>query len=134
MQPDFRDAGSLDESSPTPLYLQLQHLIQQAVRSGKLRADEALPSERDLSRLLGISRVTVRKAIAGLVEKGMLKGPWVMGEQYTICDPYLYTIALWLEGDSVDLKTLPKVAAHMKRMADRPAVKKVMGEQQAKAA
>ena len=42
VQPDFRDAGSLDESSPTPLYLQLQHLIQQAVRSGKLRADEAL--------------------------------------------------------------------------------------------
>ena len=72
VQPDFRDAGSLDESSPTPLYLQLQHLIQQAVRSGKLRADEALPSERDLSRQLGISRVTVRKAIAGLVEKGML--------------------------------------------------------------
>ena len=69
-----------------------------------------------------------------LIEKGMLKGPWVMGEQYTVCDPYLYTIALWLEGDSVDLKTLPKVADHMKRMADRPAVKKVMGEQQAKAA
>ena len=69
-----------------------------------------------------------------LIENGMLKGPWVMGDQYTICDPYLYTISLWLEGDSVDLKGLPKVADHMKRMADRPAVKKVMGEQQAKAA
>lgn len=79
LQPDFRDAGSLDESSPTPLYLQLQHLIQQAVRSGKLRADEALPSERDLSRQLGISRVTVRKAIAGLVEKGMLVQRWGSG-------------------------------------------------------
>ena len=33
----------------------------------------------------------------------MLKGPWVMGEQYTICDPYLFTIAGWLEGDSVDI-------------------------------
>src|SRR6202000_419091 len=69
-----------------------------------------------------------------LVENSMLNGPWVMGEQYTICDPYLYTIALWLEGDSVDLKALPKIAEHMKRMAERPAVKKVMGEQQAKAA
>ena len=73
-------------------------------------------------------------AAVDLIEKGMLKGPWVMGEQYTICDPYLYTLSLWLEGDSVDLKTLPKVADHMKRMAERPAVKKVMGEQQAKAA
>jgi glutathione S-transferase len=73
-------------------------------------------------------------ACFALIENGMLRGPWVMGEQYTICDPYLYTISLWLEGDSVDLKTLPKVADHMKRMAERPAVKKVMGEQQAKAA
>jgi len=69
-----------------------------------------------------------------LIEKGMLKGPWVMGEQYSIADCYLYTIATWLEGDSVDLKTLPRVSEHMKRMAERPAVKKVMGEQQAKAA
>ena len=69
-----------------------------------------------------------------LIENSILKGPWVMGEQYTICDPYLYAIALWLDGDGVDLAALPKVAAHMKRMAERPAVKKVMGEQQAKAA
>ena len=69
-----------------------------------------------------------------LIEQSILKGPWVMGEQYTVCDPYLYTIALWLDGDGVDVAALPKVAAHMKRMAERPAVKKVMGEQQAKAA
>jgi len=69
-----------------------------------------------------------------LIEKGMLKGPWVMGDQYTVCDGYLYTVALWLEGDGIDLKTLPRVADHMKRMSERPAVKKVMGEQQAKAA
>ena len=65
----------------------------------------------------------VPKSMAGafeLIEKGMLKGPWVMGEQYTICDSYLYTVALWLEGDSVDLKTLPRVADHMKRMSERP--------------
>jgi glutathione S-transferase len=70
-------------------------------------------------------------ACFSLIEKNMLKGPWVMGEQYTICDPYLYTIELWLEGDSVDIKTLPRVADHMKRMNERAAVKKVMGEQKA---
>jgi glutathione S-transferase len=64
----------------------------------------------------------------------MLRGPWVMGEQYTVCDPYLYTIALWLEGDSVDLKSLPRVADHMQRMSERGAVKRVMEQQQAKAA
>ena len=30
-----------------------------------------------------------------LVEQDMLKGPWVMGETYTICDPYLFTLAQW---------------------------------------
>ena len=69
----------LDETNPTPLYLQLQRVIQDAVRAGKLKADEALPSERDLARQLGISRVTVRKAIAGLVEKGILVQRWGSG-------------------------------------------------------
>jgi glutathione S-transferase len=62
----------------------------------------------------------------GLIERDMLKGPWVMGDQFTICDPYLYTISGWLEGDGVDLATLPKVAAHRKRMEERPAVQKVL--------
>src|SRR6202048_1895572 len=64
-----------------------------------------------------------------LIERDMLKGPWVMGEQYTICDPYLFTLAQWLGGDSGDLSTLPRVIEHRKRMSERPAVRKVMAEQ-----
>jgi glutathione S-transferase len=70
-------------------------------------------------------------ACFALIERDMLKGPWVMGERYTICDPYLFTLAGWLEGDSVDIATLPKVADHRKRMAERPAVRKVLAEEQA---
>jgi glutathione S-transferase len=66
-----------------------------------------------------------------LIERNMLKGPWVMGESYTICDPYLFTLSNWLDGDSVDITTLPKVAAHYKRMLERPAVQKVMAEHRA---
>ena len=69
-------------------------------------------------------------ACFSLIERDMLKGPWVMGEQYTICDPYLYTLTGWLEGDGVDIATLPKVADHRKRMSERPAVQKVTAEQQ----
>jgi glutathione S-transferase len=65
-------------------------------------------------------------ACFALIERDMLKGPWVMGEQYTICDPYLYTIATWLEGDGVDVSALPKVADHRVRMEQRPAVQKVL--------
>jgi glutathione S-transferase len=66
-----------------------------------------------------------------LIERDMLKGPWVMGEQYTICDPYLFTIGGWLEGDGVDLATLPKVAAHRERMSERAAVQKVLADEKA---
>jgi glutathione S-transferase len=68
-------------------------------------------------------------ACFALIERDMLRGPWVMGDQYTICDPYLFTIAGWLEGDSVDIATLPKVADHRKRMSERPAVQKVLADE-----
>ena len=67
-------------------------------------------------------------AAFALIERRMLKGPWVMGETYTVCDPYLFTLAGWLEGDSVDLSALPKVVDHRKRMAERPAVRQVLAE------
>jgi glutathione S-transferase len=66
-----------------------------------------------------------------LIERSMLRGPWVMGETYTTCDPYLYTLGTWLEGDSVDVSTLPKVMAHRKRMLERSAVRKVVEEEKA---
>jgi glutathione S-transferase len=68
-------------------------------------------------------------ACFALIERDMLRGPWVMGETFTICDPYLFTIAQWLEGDGVDLSTLPRVSDHRKRMSERPAVRKVLAEE-----
>jgi glutathione S-transferase len=64
-----------------------------------------------------------------LIERDMLQGPWVMGEAYTICDPYLYTLSTWLEGDSVDVDKLPKVRDHRQRMAQRANVKRALAEQ-----
>jgi len=64
-----------------------------------------------------------------LVERKMLKGPWVMGDAYTICDPYLFTLAQWLEADGVDPARLPKVGDHRSRMSERPAVRKAIAEE-----
>ena len=66
-----------------------------------------------------------------LIEEKMFRGPWVMGDQFTICDRYLFTLSGWLEGDGVDLATLPKVAAHRRRMSERPAVQKVLAAEKA---
>jgi glutathione S-transferase len=64
-----------------------------------------------------------------LIETTMLAGPWVMGEAYTICDPYLFTIAQWLDGDGVDVNRFPKVVALQKRMNERPAVQRALAMQ-----
>ncbi|MGH6681876.1 MAG: glutathione S-transferase family protein [Bradyrhizobium sp.] len=68
-------------------------------------------------------------ACFALIERDMLRGPWVMGEAYSICDPDLFTLTGWLEGDSVDISTLSKVMAHRNRMLERPAVRKVVAEE-----
>jgi glutathione S-transferase len=66
-----------------------------------------------------------------LIEREYFRGPWVMGADYTIADPYLFTIARWLEADGVDPKRFPKVLDHRNRMTERPAVKKVLARESA---
>ena len=65
-------------------------------------------------------------AAAQLIEDQYLRGPWVMGEAYTICDPYLFTIAGWLPRDGIEMARYPKIHAHFERMQARPAVGKVL--------
>ena len=64
-----------------------------------------------------------------LIEREMLEGPWVMGDAYTICDPYLYTLSGWLEADGVDPARFPKVQDHRRRMDARPAVARMLAEE-----
>jgi glutathione S-transferase len=64
-----------------------------------------------------------------LIEHKMLGAPWVMGEIYTICDPYLFTMAQWLEQDGVDPSRFPKVIAHRRRMSERPEVQRAISEE-----
>lgn len=73
---------------------------------------------------------TVGAAFA-LIENGMLEGPWVMGQDYSICDGYLFTMAQWMEGDGVDLSKLPRVMEHRERVAERPAVKRALAQEAA---
>lgn len=50
---------------------------------------------------------------------------WIMGEQFTVADGYLYTLASWLKGDGVDIAEFPRVAAHFKRVEARASVQKL---------
>ncbi len=53
-------------------YLRVRHSLQRMIEKGQLAPGQTLPSERELADLLSLSRVTVRKAIAGLASDGLL--------------------------------------------------------------
>ena len=56
-----------------PRYLQFYRHISGAISSGHLEAGSQLPAERELASIADISRVTVRKAVAQLVEDGLIE-------------------------------------------------------------
>src|SRR5246127_1897492 len=64
--------NTLDPEGSQPLYQQLQRAPREAIEKRVLGPDDALPSERQLAADLGVSRITVRKAIQGLADEGFL--------------------------------------------------------------
>ena len=64
--------GKLDEDHNLPLYQQLQRGLRRAIETKLLAPEDALPPERDLAEEFAVSRITVRKALDGLVSEGLL--------------------------------------------------------------
>lgn len=62
--------GALDGKGP--LYRRLQDALRRAIETSVLGPQEALPPERELASDLSVSRITVRKALDGLVADGLL--------------------------------------------------------------
>jgi glutathione S-transferase len=85
----------------------------------------------DAAAIAAMQRKVPQSVTAGfeLIEHDVLKGPWVMGERYTICDPYLFTLAQWLEQDGVEPRRIPKVIDHRRRVAERAATRKAIAEE-----
>jgi GntR family transcriptional regulator len=63
----------MSEGLNKPLYSRIQEYIAELILSGKLAPDAKIQSERDFSEDLGVSRVTVRRAITELVNEGLLE-------------------------------------------------------------
>jgi GntR family transcriptional regulator len=62
----------INKNSPIPLYYQLAEILHEQIASGELKPGEQIPTERELCEKTGISRVTVRQAIAYLIRDGLL--------------------------------------------------------------
>jgi len=84
-------------------------------------------SEAAQAEVVAKARVTVAELYQMLDDR--IVGPWVMGEQYTTADPYLYAITRWLPRAEIDIARYPKVAAHFAAMNARPAVQRVLAQE-----
>jgi len=56
-----------------PLYVQIQEFLAEQILAGELSPESRIPSERELSQELGVSRMTVRRAITELVNEGLIE-------------------------------------------------------------
>src|SRR5450755_1741162 len=62
----------LDRSAGQPLRAQMETSLREAIRGGRLRAGERLPSSRELARALGVSRGMVQDCYGQLLAEGYL--------------------------------------------------------------
>ncbi len=81
------DADALDRSSFIPLYYQLQELLKEQIESGAWAPGDRLPSEPQLARRYGVSRVVVRQALAILQDDGQILR--AQGRGTFVADPKL---------------------------------------------
>ncbi|MET3583182.1 GntR family transcriptional regulator [Mesorhizobium robiniae] len=111
-------AAAQSKGSDAPVYRRLQTALVDAIASGTLKPGAVLPPERELALELGISRVTVRRAMAELVRQGLItqrhgSGTYVSGTRERVVQSLsrLYSFSedmtsrgrtpgtLWLERD-----------------------------------
>ncbi|SHI53784.1 transcriptional regulator, GntR family [Clostridium amylolyticum] len=62
----------VDKNSTVPIYIQIEDFIKKNIQEGVYLSGQPLPTERELTELLGVSRMTVRQAISNLVHEGVL--------------------------------------------------------------
>lgn len=75
---------SVDRRSPVPLYCQIRQKLLAEIDSGRLPAGSVLPSEQEIARRTGVSRMTARQTLKSLCHMGVTfsrrgKGTFVSG-------------------------------------------------------
>lgn len=58
--------------SPVPLYTQIKEILRERILNGTYQAHDQMPSESDLIRAFGVSRITVRQALGDLQKEGLI--------------------------------------------------------------
>lgn len=86
------DMYKIKRENPKPLYIQLEELIRNSIESGEWKPHTAIPSESEMNRLYGVSRMTIRSACSQLVQDGVLYR--VPGKGTFVAEPKIMTESL----------------------------------------
>ncbi|MHB9922001.1 GntR family transcriptional regulator [Clostridium botulinum] len=62
----------VSKKNPIPLHYQIKEILQEMIENEELKPGDAVPTERELCEIQGVSRMTVNKAIMSLVNEGLL--------------------------------------------------------------
>ncbi len=62
----------INPNSNIPMYTQVKNILFKKIQNEKLKPEDKLPSEAELMKNFKVSRITIRAAIAELVEEGIL--------------------------------------------------------------
>lgn len=119
----------LDRNSGKPLYLQAADHIAQYITSNRMPPGRPLPTQNELVRQLGVSKITVRQALQQLAQKGLItsargKGTFV-GEQRELTDYGENSASPAVTGPppsefaTSDLRAVKKIGAELETGSDR---------------
>lgn len=105
-----KDLKILDRNSPIPLYYQLKEILLDRIRNREIKEGGFLPTEEELCREFGVSRGTVRKAIAELKEEGYVtseqgKGVFLIKPKFEQSLLRFYSIGREMQNKHLDFHT-----------------------------
>lgn len=95
-------------------------------------------AERYASDEASMANVQVRgkescRELWALIEERLGRGPWALGERFSVADPYLTVFWMWGRGPVLGFDMVgdyPNWTAHARRMGERPAVRRVFEREQ----
>ena len=80
--------------------------------------------DKDTQTAMASKVATNMADCATMIQQHFFKGPFVLGNSFSMCDPYLALVTRWLGPDGVDLNDFPILKEHHERMKQRPSVQK----------
>ena len=100
----------LDRESAVPLYVQLEEILRAKIASGEWKPSQRIPSENELNKLYGLSRMTARGVLTKLVGEGVLfrvpgKGTFLTPHRFEAVAPAYRGVRAQLEAAGYETTT-----------------------------